>query len=156
MQYLTVQDVIWINLQVTKRNQSFNYAKLEEATFCQYGYGQSSSVVSQAGRLLASFVNKKPFMAGNEATAFVACLAFLKMNGCEVNLSDDTANHWIERASRDSSAAAQAIADITTHEEEKPQHDDLAPDVRDTVREIVDEYPKTLSLISRSGHASLV
>lgn len=154
MHYLTVQDVIWINLQITKRSQSFNYARLEEATFCQYGYGQSSSVVSQAGRLLASFAQKKPFASGNEATAFVACMAFLKMNGCDVQLSDDTAVGWVDRASRDSSFAAQAIAEVSSGEDTHAEGHE--PDVRDVVHEILEEYPKTLMLTARGGHASLV
>src|SRR5690242_2182577 len=66
MHYLTVQDMIWINMQVTKKTQPFNYSKLEEATFNQYGYGNSSSVMAQAGRLLAGFASKKPFNNGNE------------------------------------------------------------------------------------------
>lgn len=155
MHYLTVQDIIWINLQITKRTQSFNYARLEEATFCQYGYGQSFSVVSQAGRLLACFSQKKPFSSGNEATALVACLAFLRMNGCTISLSDDTAGSWLDRAGRDSSSAAQAIAEVLVSEpgDEDVEHD---VDVHDAVHDILDDYPKTMMLKARSGHASLV
>ncbi len=155
MHYLTVQDIIWINLQITKRTQSFNYARLEEATFCQYGYGQSSSVVSQAGRLLACFSQKKPFSTGNEATALVACLAFLKMNGCTFSMSDDTAGGWLDRAGRDSSSAAQAIAEILVGEANQEDNAQEV-DVHDAVHEILDEYPKTMMLKARSGHASLV
>ena len=144
MHYLTVQDILWINMQITKRQQSFNYARLEEATFYQYAYGQSASVLSQAGRLLYGFTSKKPFVNGSEATAFVATMAFLKLNGMRVNLSDDAASHWVERASRDSSVALEALTSIV--EEVKDQHGE--PDVRDAVHEVMDEYPKTLALMS--------
>jgi len=144
MHYLTVQDILWINLQITKKQQSFNYARLEEATFYQYAYGQSSSVLSQAARLLAGFSAKKPFANGSEATAFVATMAFLKLNGFDVHLSDESASHWVERASRDASAALQALTDIT--EEAGDHHGE--PDVRDAVHEVIDAYPKTLALMS--------
>ncbi len=41
LKYLTVQDMLWINLQATKKVQHFRYALLEEATYYQYGYGAS-------------------------------------------------------------------------------------------------------------------
>jgi prophage maintenance system killer protein len=151
MHYLTVQDVLWINLQVTKRTQTFNYARLEEATFYQYGYGQSSSVMSQTGRFLSGFIQKKPFAVGNEGTAFVACLAFLRINGMTVDLMDDSATSWIERASRDSTAATQALSDFAVPEEN--YREDAEPDVRAAIREVLDAYPKAISLLSRSGHA---
>lgn len=45
LHYLTVQDVLWINLQATRKVQHFNYAKLEEATYCQYAYGESNTLL---------------------------------------------------------------------------------------------------------------
>ena len=151
MYYLTVQDILWINLQVTKRQQSFNYAKLEEATFYQYAYGHSASLLSQAARLLSGFVSKRPFTNGNEATAFVAALAFLKLNGTDVNLSDDTASHWIERASRDSSAAHEMLTDIA---EDSAEHHDEGS-VRDVVHDVLDAYPKTIAMMSGRALAAV-
>src|SRR3569832_347171 len=95
--YLTVQDILWINLQVTKKVHHFNYARLEEATFYQYAYGESNSLVPQAGRFIGGFLRMHPFEAGNEATAFVAGAAFLKINGKEINLPDEKAHAWFER-----------------------------------------------------------
>ena len=153
MKYLTVQDVIWINLQVTKRTQSFSYSKLEEATFYQYGYGQSASPLSQAGRFLSGFVHKKPFASGNEATALVACLAFLALNGYEFDLSDDIAVGWLERSSRDSTVATEAISGIVKETGEHTH--ELEVDVRDAVHEVIDHLPKTLALISRGMPAMM-
>lgn len=144
MYYLTVQDILWINLQITKKQQPFNYAKLEEATFYQYAYGQSSSLLAQAARLISGFASKKPFLNGNEATAFVAALAFLKLNGTDVQLSDDTASHWIERASRDSSTAHHMLTEIAEDSGEHMSEED----VRDAVHDVLDAYPKTLALMS--------
>jgi prophage maintenance system killer protein len=140
--------MIWINMQVTKKTLPFNYAKLEEATFNQYGYGNSASVMNQAARVLSGFTNKKPFTNGNEAAAFIATMAFLKMNGFKVSLSDETATHWIERASKDSSVATEALTDITSPDES--YHEDEEPRVRDVVHDVMDTYPKTLSLLSHS------
>src|SRR5579885_3523269 len=147
MHYLTVQDILWINLQVTKRTQSFNYSKLEEATFYQYGYGQSSNLLSQAARLLSGFSLKKPFPVGNEATAFIAALAFLKLNGIELHLSDDVAASWIDRASRDSTTATEMISEIAEHDPEYKETTE--PYVREAVICVIDKYPKTISRIAR-------
>jgi prophage maintenance system killer protein len=151
MHYLTIQDMIWISMQVTKKTQSFNYAKLEEATFYQYAYGHSTSILAQAGRFLSGFAQKKPFAQGSEATAFIGCVAFLKLNGMTINLSDDTAHHWIERSVRDSSAAMEALTDIAVPDE--TYHADKEPNVRDVLYDVLDAYPKTLLLLStRSSH----
>ena len=154
MHYLTVQDMIWINMQVTKKTQSFNYAKLEEATFYQYAYGHSASLVSQAGRFLSGFGTKKPYAIGSEATAFIGTLAFLKMNGMTVNLSDDTAAGWIERAIKDSTNATEMLTDIAVPDE--TYHPEVEPSVGDAVHEAIDAYPKTVSLLSRAHSVSLV
>ena len=145
LHYLTVQDILWINLQVTKRTQTFSFAKLEEATFYQYGYGQSSSLLSQASHFLSGFAQKKPFPLGNEATAFVATVAFLHLNGMRFKLSDDTAPHWIERAIRDPGSATTALAEVV--EEDSEFHDSEASDVQSAVGEVIDSYPRTLALI---------
>lgn len=50
MRYLTVQDMLWISLQVVGRPQKFQYAKLEEATFTQYIYGESQAPIEHAIR----------------------------------------------------------------------------------------------------------
>ena len=49
LHYLTIQDILWINLQVTKKVQHFNYARLEEGTFYQYGYGRSTGSPGRSG-----------------------------------------------------------------------------------------------------------
>lgn len=150
LHYLTVQDILWINLQVTRRTQSFNYARLEEACFYQYGYGQSTSLLQQAGRFLSGFIQKQPFPLGNEATAFVGCMAFLKLNGMKVDLSDDAAKAWLERVGTDSGRAFQALVDVTSEDEEHQGHD-LAPDVRSTVSEVLAAYPRTVSLLGSAA-----
>src|SRR5436309_1228008 len=88
LKYLTIQDILWINLQLTKKVQHFNYARLEEATFYQYGYGASRDLPRQAGRFLAGFLKLHPLDAGNEATAFLGCVAFLLLNGRRINIED--------------------------------------------------------------------
>jgi prophage maintenance system killer protein len=97
LSYLTVQDMLWINLRVTKKVQHFRFAKLEEATFYQYGYGASKDLAVQAGRFLRGFIKLRPLDAGNEATAFVGCAAFLILNGSDLDLSDEAAVGWIEK-----------------------------------------------------------
>jgi hypothetical protein len=77
---LTVPDVLWINLRVTGAPQS----------------GPNHDLAGQAARFLTGFRRLAPFSEGNEATAFVGCLAFLEMNGRSVALGDDEALKWLE------------------------------------------------------------
>jgi len=81
--YLTVQDLLWINHRVTGKVNEFRYDLLEEATFYQYAYGQSTDLAAQAQRFFEGFPKKSPFSEGNEQTAVVGALAFLRANGME-------------------------------------------------------------------------
>jgi prophage maintenance system killer protein len=142
LRYLTVQDMLWINLQVTKKVQHFSYAKLEEATFYQYGYGASKDLVVQAGRFLRGFVKLRPLDAGNEATAFVGCAAFLHLNGARLNLTDDEAANWVEKVRSDQIRAEEALPVVFEH-----CHGD-SPKVADCVREVFDRFPKTVAALT--------
>ena len=81
VQYLTVQDILWINLQVTGEVNTYEFMKLEEGTNYQYGYGGSHDVPAQAKSLLTGLIKNEPFSAGNDETAQVAYRAFLGLNG---------------------------------------------------------------------------
>ena len=81
MRYLTVQDILWIHLQLGGTNDAYRYADLEEATFYQYAYGDSRSVQDQAARLLWGFTKKAPLATHNEEVARLATQAFLIANG---------------------------------------------------------------------------
>lgn len=83
-----MQDVLWINYQLTGRQQAFRYAALEGATYQQYGYGQSQEVLAQAGRLFKALSTQGGLDAGNTATAFVATVAYLALNGYSVTEPD--------------------------------------------------------------------
>ncbi len=107
LQYLTVQDVLWINLQVTGKPQPFDYADLEEATFYQYAYGDSKSLLPQAARFLSGFLKKKPLASGNEATALISCLAFLKVNGYE--FKGESLDTWFTEVQNGTAEARQAV-----------------------------------------------
>jgi prophage maintenance system killer protein len=144
LNYLTVQDILWINLQITKKVQHFNYARLEEATFYQYAYGESNSLFPQADRFLSGFVKMHPFDSGNEATAFVACLAFLQVNGFATSAGLD----WFHRAlDKAASVSEIAIAAEGGH--------GLVPDVRGAVGEVLERYEAAIdSLYNASVKAS--
>jgi prophage maintenance system killer protein len=146
LHYLTVQDMLWINLQVTKKVHRFNYARLEEATFYQYGYGQSTSLLEQASRFLTGFVKMHPIDAGNDATAFIGCLAFLKINGQEISLDDADASAWFARVQSKEVPAVQALRDVSR--DSGHGHHDGVPDVRATVRGILDGYEQTIARLN--------
>lgn len=112
IQYLTVQDVLWINLQVTKRSNPFPYAKLEEATFLQYAYGQSRDVLGQAARFMTGFIAMAPFGSGDRETAFLAGAAFLALNGFELAIPPAEAAAWIERVAAGQIDPATALTQL--------------------------------------------
>jgi len=145
LHYLTVQDILWINLQVTEKVHHFSYAKLEEATYYQYAYGESSSVVPQAARFLTGFPKMHPFEEGNEATVFIACLTFLILNGMRIELKDGQATEWFESIQSKQVDAQSAIRSIA-----KPCPDHHAePNIRKTVKDLLSDFPCTLLAFSK-------
>lgn len=146
LHYLTVQDILWINLQLTGKVQHYSYARLEEATFYQYAYGASNSLMPQAARFVGGFSRMHPFEAGNEATGFVATAAFLEINGRNLNLTDDEATTWY-CAAQDREATALSVENATTAGDE--HHHVLQADIRGTIGAIIKRYPKTIADLTR-------
>jgi prophage maintenance system killer protein len=140
LHYLTVQDILWINLQVTGKVHHFNYAKLEEATYYQYAYGESKDLVAQAARFLPGFLVMNPIDEGNAATIFVATLAFLKINGMHVELQDGAALDWFNTVKEMRKAAIEAIKAIASPSDD--HHG--STDVRSAIRGLLGEYPCTI------------
>ncbi len=146
LHYLTVQDILWINLQATKKVQHFSYARLEEATFYQYAYGDSQELLDQAGRFLAGFVRMRPLDAGVEATAFLALATFLRINQTRLQLDDGRAVAWFREAVGSIETAREALLSVA--ESEEHPHHDLRPDVRAAVRAVMGCYPETVAELS--------
>jgi prophage maintenance system killer protein len=144
--YLTVQDVLWINQEVTKRVNDFKFAQLEEATYAQYAYGKSKGVLTQAAQFLATFLKLKPFTSGNRATAFVAALTFLKMNGYELALPPEKAQQWVDDVLEKRKEPIQAIQEIAMAG--APVH--LKPVVRTIVHDLIEEYEEAVQALSDS------
>ena len=151
LHYLTVQDVLWINLQLTRKVNHYSFAKLEEGTFYQYAYGTSNSLLAQAARFLPGFVRIKPFEGNNDATAFASLACFLALNGRTLTLSDgDEAVAWFDKVSSKQVDAVQAL-ESATHEAHA--HEDIGHPLA-TRQAMVDElsrYTKTLeTLVARA------
>jgi prophage maintenance system killer protein len=143
---LTVQDMLWVNLQATKKVQHFNYAMLEEATAYQYAYGESASLIPQAGRFLTGFLKLHPFETGNESTGLVACATFLKVNGSELNVEDSDAEAWLDKVMTKQITGVEAVH--RSSETDPHFHDVLKPDSRSAIRAIVEKYQKTMLALS--------
>jgi prophage maintenance system killer protein len=139
LHYLTLQDMQWINFQVTGKVHPYRYDLLEEATFCQYGYGSSADLFGQAAKFLLGFRKLAPFDAGNDATAMVGFVAFLGLNGHACRLEDDALPAWLDKAARDGLKGDDLAAML--HEHGQHGH---APDVRDIIAGVLDRYPNTL------------
>lgn len=113
-QYLTVQDILWINSEATKTSNPFDYVTLEQASFYQYGYGASTNILKQAAAFLVGFMKNAPFSQGNEATAFLGFVSFLSLNGYEINLPDREAADWVRRVKTSEVKAEEAVAKLAT------------------------------------------
>ncbi|MFI5385718.1 MAG: Fic family protein [Fimbriimonadales bacterium] len=148
LHYLTVQDIVWINLQITKKVQHFKYARLEEAVFYQYAYGESNSLFPQAARFVAGFPKMHPFDAGNEATAMVACLAFLQINGHSAKDASDIGK-WFRRVTSKEIEGAAAIEEIAVP---NPEAHHGPADVRGAVIAILGKHaPSIVSLLESAA-----
>lgn len=146
LHYLTVQDILWINLQATKKVQHFSYAKLEEATYYQYAYGESNELIGQAARFLSGFLKMRPLEAGNEATAFIGLATFLHINGLRLSVEDGDGASWVQNASISHEAARGALVSAT--EPEHGHHSPIRPDVRAAIRGVMERYPSTIAALS--------
>lgn len=102
LRYLTAQDVLWINLQVTRRVLKFDWVGLEEAVNAQFGYGASLDSVGQATTFVTALLRKAPFEYGNEGTALIALATFLRLNGLRLTVEDGAAADWIRTWGPDS------------------------------------------------------
>jgi len=138
MQYLTVQDVLWIHLQIAKKTVKFNYAKLEEAVSYQYAYGKSKDVVSQAARFFTGFPKMSPFDSDNQAAAFVAGISFLALNGLHVEVGDKEIGEWFNRVSM--KAEAKLAIETGTKKDEHAH----AATAREVATQVLNAYEKTI------------
>ncbi|CAN5683529.1 hypothetical protein BH11ARM2_BH11ARM2_09350 [soil metagenome] len=143
--YLTVQDVLWINRQAVRRDTLFQYARLEEATFYQYAYGDSHELIPQAARFMKGLRKMAPFSEGNEATALVATLVFLRINGMVVTLRPDEAADWFLKMGEPTEALA-AIARPDSH-----AHHEIKPDIREHIRNVMAQHAPAVERLTEKG-----
>lgn len=146
LSYLTVPDFLWINLQVTKENQVYAYAKLEEAVFYQYAYGQSHDLAGQAARLLIGFHRMRPFVFGNDATAFAGVIGFLRMNDHSLDLEPSQAAHWLREIWEHPERAREEIAARLVHIHGHDRYG--VPDTKGILLEILAEYAGATNVLS--------
>lgn len=151
---LTVQDMLWVNLQITKVSKTYHFARLEEATFNQYGYGGSVDVIGQAAKFVTEFVRMKPFSAGNEATAFVALIAFMECNGKALALEPERALEWVRGIWADPSSAEAAITVLVDDHHVHLHHG--VPEKRAAIVTNLEKYKDTvMTLLAEEPEAAL-
>lgn len=144
---LTVQDVLWTNLQITRRVNHYSNPRLEEATYYQFGYGDSNGLDAQAARLLAGFVRMHPFDAGNEATALAVTLVFLELNGQTLDLDDEGLSAVARGAFASPAAARELICDHLTAVH---SHGEVSS-VRGAITDVLQRYPKSIGALETAS-----
>jgi len=142
--YLTLQDMIWLNNEITKSPQSYNYDRLEEATYYQYSYRQSRDVLLQAARLLWGYLRYRPFARGNLATALIATLAFLRLNGYETRLPATEAAAWIEQVATRRKHPLDAVRQIAVPVQQGIQPESL----RELAHCLIEHYESALHALT--------
>ncbi len=152
LNYLTVQDVLFLNLKLTGTPQSFEYEKLEEATFYQYAPGQSTDLAKQGARFLTGFVKMQPFSSGNEATAFAGLVVFLEANGKALRLSDDEAAGWVAALLNVRDLAEEAIKERLLDSSAHLEHG--VPGLERICESVVSRFPESLSEMTRPQAAA--
>ncbi|CAN5437868.1 hypothetical protein BH11ARM1_BH11ARM1_18150 [soil metagenome] len=142
LKYLTVQDILWVNFQLTRKSSPFDYAKLEEAVYYQYSYGDSDELVIQAARFLAGFSKQAPFEGANDPTAFVGTMTFLRVNGFTTDLDDSGAAVWFAQAKTSPKDAVAKISSVDQH-----YH---AESVKDAVMAVIRKFPRAIEALGGS------
>lgn len=146
LRYLTVQDMLWINLEVTGKPNRWNYARLEEGTFNQYGYGQSVNLLPQAATFVGGFIKQRPFTTGNRATALVGVATFLAINDHELVLDDSEAAVWIEQIE---AAGALALPELESRVRPLDSHGHELS-VKDIATEVMARYATSIARLNES------
>ncbi len=152
MNYLTVQDVLFLNLKLTGSPQAFEYERLEEATFYQYAPGQSTDLAKQCARFLTGFVKMRPFESGNEATAFAGLVVFLEANGKSLQLSDDEAAGWVAALLNVRDLAEEAIKERLVDSHAHIEHG--VPGLEKISESVVSRFANSLSELARTQAAA--
>lgn len=152
LHHLTVQDVIWIHFQLTRRVEPFRYSEVEEATYAQYCYGKTCTPVEAAARLLCALVKKRPFPTANEALALVAPLALLRLNGYSFSIPDGEALAWLVQTIAEDGSTVERIEGACTRDGHSASH---ATTVQEAVRAVLESYPSTIrGLLDANGRAA--
>lgn len=147
LNYLTVQDVLYLSLKITGSPQAFDYARLEEAVFYQYAPGQSTNLAKQGARFLTGFAKMAPFSSGNEACAFAGLVVFMESNGRPFTLDDAAGAKWFRSVVDDRSLAEESILDQSG----APVELHGIPDWETLCDDAVSRYPLTLAALAESG-----
>lgn len=143
--YLTLQDLIWINSEITKSPQPYSYDRLEEATYYQYSYRQSRDVPLQAARFLWGYLKYRPFAQGNLATALIATLAFLHINGYETRLPVEESALWLEQIVARRKHPLEAIRQIAV----PALPGTLPAPLRELAHHLIEHYEPALHTLAR-------
>lgn len=154
LNYLTVQDCMWIHRQLTGEEQPWLYDRLEQATFYQYAYGQVVGIVPQSARLLAGFALNSPFPSGNEACSFISFATFVEANGYSLELSDEEALDWVKAVFSNPSEASSMVEGKLVEVEMHSKYG--VPDRQEIVMGLIKRYANTCAaLIAEEAPVSL-
>jgi len=144
LRYLTTQDLLWLNMEITGEPQTYRFDKLEEATAYQYTRGQYDPH-TQAARFALGWRRQRPFHQGNEATGFVATLAFLHANDIPLTLEDGQALAWWRDLPSDPSSLTQALQGATQAGHVHAYHNVV--DFKEILLEILAAYPEAVAAL---------
>lgn len=83
IRYLTAQDALWLNQQITGVTPTFELGRLDDGISFQYALGKATDLPRMASQLAKGMVIKRPFSVGSRTTALAAFLTFCSLNELE-------------------------------------------------------------------------
>ncbi|MBX3096511.1 MAG: hypothetical protein KF812_06585 [Fimbriimonadaceae bacterium] len=145
LRYLTVPDLLWLNLELTGNPQTYRFDKLEEVCAYQYGRG-TFDPIHQAARLALGWKRQRPFQTGNDACGFVSVHAFLMANDLPVEMDDVSGAAWWSSLPTDSVTLASELRAMSRQGHIHDYHNVV--DYREILGGIIRQYAESLAALN--------
>lgn len=144
--YLTAQDILWANRAlVPPGQQKFHFAKLEQALAYQYDLKKAGDLATRAAAFGLGLVKNQAFGKANLATGFACMVAFLKLNGYNINVEDGDAKLF--EPGQLTQESLRKVMVRSTEEHATPQA---------ALRSTLDAFPRTLKALLKAESGEFV
>lgn len=117
--FLSLEEVLYLHRRLLERfggRQGVRDLGLLDSALARPRSGYYESLSEQAAALLQSLARNHVFTDGNKRIAFASCAVFLQLNGYDLQMSADDAEHFlIERVIRSHAELAEITEWLERH-----------------------------------------